>query len=310
MTRVSILIPTRNRPEKIVKLLESIEKSSVKPFQIVVVASGQNIEPSLLRFKKNLNISYFHTVIIGQVAQKKIGINLLHKDSQWCLFLDDDLLVGEHAIESALNEANSRVQESVIGLGYSLPPTTRILNAGVIALGIGRVLQIASGEPGTVLKSGHAVSYSQAKTVIETQWLNGASMWHVSVLETYGLGLPSTPYAACEDLIFSYPLGKRGKMIYCPEAHLSFQDGELSNFDSATVFEAATFWRYYLVKNNPELSIWRFQISQIGRIIFALLNTENGKRKLGMKLIKAQAQMYMSILRRESPVDLLNRLTP
>ena len=308
MSRVSILIPTRNRPGKVVKLLDSIEKSSVIPFQTVIVASGQDIEASILKFKRSLNISYLHTTVSGQVAQKKLGVNLLHKDTEWCLFLDDDLLVSERAIESALDVVCSRAGTGVIGVGFSLPPTTRTLGAGVITLAIGRILQIGSKEPGKVLKSGHATSYLHAQKVIETQWLNGASMWHVSVLETYGVGLPSTPYAACEDLIFSYPLRKRGKLIYCPDALLIFQDSELSNFDSASVLEAATLWRYYFVKANPELSNWRFQLSQIGRIAFALLNTKYDKRALGIKLLKVQYQMYKSILQKEVPQDLLNRL--
>jgi GT2 family glycosyltransferase len=308
MCRVSVLIPTRNRPQKIMRLLASLEQSSVKPSQIIIVASGEDIEQQIEIYRKNLNITYFHTEVAGQVAQKKLGISLLNGDIDWCIFLDDDLLVGRQAIEFALKEVNSVDTSKIIGVGFALPPTTRTLAAKNVTLRIAKVFNIGNGSLGKVLKSGHANSYLQSKAVIETEWLNGASMWRDFTLPTYGQGMPSTPYAACEDLIFSYPLRKVGRLIYCPQARLEFQEEEKSNFDSARVLEAASFWRFYFVKCNSELSVSRFLLSQIGRIIFASLNTKGGSLKMIWSLTKVQLRIVSCIIRNESPERLLNQL--
>ena len=218
------------------------------------------------------------------------------------------MLVGRQAIENALKEGNSIDSSKIIGVGFAVPPTTRTLVAKNVTLRIAKAFNIGNGNLGKVLKSGHANSYLQSKAVIETEWLNGASMWRHFTLPTYGHGMPSTPYAACEDLIFSYPLRKVGRLIYCPLARLDFQEEEKSNFDSARVLEAASFWRFYFVKSNPELSVSRFLLSQIGRIMFAAINTRNGSLKLIWSLTRVQLRIVNCILRNETPEKLLNQL--
>jgi hypothetical protein len=148
----------------------------------------------------------------------------------------------------------------------------------------------------------------QEDRVVETQWLNGASLWKIEFLDTYGTGLPSTSYAACEDLIFSYPLSKFGKLIYAPRAKLQFQESELSNPDSLSVMEAAAYWRFYFVSTHKELSTWAFAFSQIGRSLFAIMRTEKRKMQFALGLIKIESRILISILQKKDPKYLLNRL--
>jgi GT2 family glycosyltransferase len=151
--------------------------------------------------------------------------------TEWCLFLDDDLLLSPSAIDEAFDAVDSLTAGEVIGVGLSLPPTTRAYDANLLLRITASFFGIRANPPGRVFKSGHAASYLQEKRVVETQWLNGASLWRLEFLDTYGTDFPSTSYAACEDLIFSYPLSKLGKLIYAPNAKLQFQESELSNFD-------------------------------------------------------------------------------
>jgi GT2 family glycosyltransferase len=307
VSEVAILIPTRNRPEKVVKLLDSLNSSTIKPNQIIIVASGEDIKNYLGRFEESFQISYKHTQISGQIAQKKIGITLLNEKNNWCLFLDDDLVVDPTAIERALEEVNSRVSESVIGVGFSLPTTSRAKSASGLTLRIGNLFGIHTNSPGKVLRNGHATSYLQMEEVTNTEWLNGASMWQKSVLKSYGQDVPSTKYAACEDLIFSYPLHKIGQLIYVPQAKLAFQDYELSDFDGLTVFESASYWRYYFVCQNG-LSRFAFFYSQFGRILFAVAQKRNGRVSTFLKLIRMQFPLLRSCIERKPSELLLEEL--
>ena len=296
MSKIAVLIPTRNRPKKIVLLLDSLKSSTFKPNQIIIVASGENIESYLKRFEEYFKITYHFTELIGQTIQKKIGLSLLNEENDWCLFLDDDLIVEPRAIESALEAVNSRVGDRVVGVGLSLPITSRTQNANLFLLMMGYLFGIHSKVPGRVLRSGHANSYMQERKIIVTDWLNGASMWRKSVLNSYGLGIPSTRYAACEDLIFSYPLRKRGELIYVPGAKIAFQEGELSDFDSLNVFESSSYWRYYFVCQN-ELSRIAFFYGQFGRILFIVLRTKKHRLLTFRKLIKSQIPLINSYLK-------------
>ena len=307
MSEVAVLIPTRNRPEKVVKLLDSLMSSSIKPSQIIIVASGEDIKHYIKRFEGYFEITYKHTEISGQMAQKKIGITLLNEKNNWCLFLDDDLVVDPTAIERALEEVNSRVQERVLGVGFSLPMTSRAQSASGFTLRVGNLFGIHTNSPGKVLRNGHATSYLQMEEVTNTEWLNGASMWQKSVLKSYGNGVPSTKYAACEDLIFSYPLHKIGQLIFVPQAKLAFQDYELSDFNSLTIFESASYWRYYFVSQNG-LSRIAFFYGQFGRILFAVAQKRNGRVSTFIKLIRMQIPLLRSYIEGKPSELLLEEL--
>lgn len=307
-TDFAILIPTRNRPLKVSRLLSSIESLSIKPVQIVIVASGEDIGPTIAPFSNLLPITYKHTNSAGQIAQKKIGITLLNPVAGWCLFLDDDLLIEPYSIVNAFEAVNSFASGEAIGVGLSLPPTTRSRDSNFFLRIVARFFGIRTNPPGRVFKNGHASSYLQEKEIAETQWLNGASLWRSDYLYSYGKGLPSPSYAACEDLIFSYPLSKVGKLIYAPNAKLQFQERELSNFDSPEVMEAAAFWRLYFVSRHDELSKWFFAFTQIGRAVFAIFRTKKNKLHMIQKMIRIEVKIIQAIRKQKNPNNLLNQL--
>lgn len=305
MSRYSILIPTRNRPHKVIKLLKSISLSTEKPQQIVIVASGADIASQLESFSSILPITYLHTEIFGQINQKRLGISLLDPGVEWCLFLDDDLEMHSKAIEIAFREVSRFELEHVVGIGFSLPVTSRGVNSSRSVNLLATLLGLNAKPLGRVLKSGHATSYLQSDKTIQTEWLNGASMWRTELLSHYGHGLPSTKYAACEDLIFSFPLNKYGKLIYVPESKLSFQDNEFTDFDSHEVIKAATFWRYYFVKTNPRLSVFKFLISQVGRVSYATVRKKSKRTVFLFKMLEIHAHLLSNLIRKRSPLELL-----
>jgi glycosyltransferase involved in cell wall biosynthesis len=308
MDSYAVLIPTRNRPDKVVNLLKSLENSSIKPSQIVVVASGVDIKESLSIFKDSLPITYLHTELIGQIAQKKLGVSLVVNTTDWCLFLDDDLEISHNAVEVALEEANLHHQGGVHGIGFSLPVTTRTLSVNIFVSFVAKLFGIDLSKPGSVEKNGHANSYLQARTVVQTQWLNGASMWRTSCIYGYGEGIPSTRYAACEDLIFSYPISKNGKLIYVPTAKLNFQDSELSDFDGIDVMRAAAYWRFYFVSSYQEFSKWNFLLTQIGRTVFAVLRGKKTEKRKIIDLTQIVFKILLAILLKKDPKTLLIEL--
>jgi glycosyltransferase involved in cell wall biosynthesis len=305
---VAILIPTRNRPIAIGRLLESISVSTLKPEQVIVVSSGQDIRSVIDKYSKALPIIHFHTDAIGQIAQKRIGVELIAQDITWCVFLDDDLLLGRSALEIALSTAKLYNPTKVIGIGLSTPVTSRGINLPVYLEILARSFKLSSKLPGKVLCSGHASSYLQSDSVIETQWLNGASIWRVEQAKNYGRNLPSTPYAACEDLIFSYPLSKQGTLIYVPHAKVNFQDDELSNFDSLEVFRAATAWRLFFVNQHKELSFSWFFLTQVLRSLYVLKKAGRKRLSVLVELLKLNVELVRNHLKGISPNVLLNQL--
>src|SRR3972149_1187854 len=100
-TKVGIVVPTRNRPENIVNLLASIEKSTIHPVVCVIVDSSD--------FVYELPVCSFPLLfetpgIRGQVNQRNYGIRLLKKfgNVEYALLLDDDIVLKPQAISEAI----------------------------------------------------------------------------------------------------------------------------------------------------------------------------------------------------------------
>lgn len=290
--KIGILIPTRNRPDKVNKLLESLLQSSKKPAQVVVISSGSEISNIIDEFTKILPIKYLHSDVAGQVNQKKIGCKLIDDDIEWVIFLDDDLLIDSLCIETAIEAADSFERDlgvKVLGIGLALPATTRTTSGNTFTKLLGKIFGISNSNPGAVHKNGHAASYLHCNRVTTTQWLNGASMWKRELLQNYGLNLISTGYAACEDLLFSYPISHKGKLIFVPDAKVQFQDTELTNFEKFSIFESVALWRLFFVSITPGFSIPYFLFTQIGRNLFGTYKTNESRPKF---IIRATALWF------------------
>lgn len=309
MQVVAVVIPTRNRPEKLQRLLSSLANSSVKPKQVVVVSSGMNVQRIIELFTKSLSITYVHSHVAGQVAQKKLAISMIDQDVEWCLFSDDDLFFDSEAIANALEIVNVHENKGIIGVGFRLPPTSRMQGKSAMAQKLSRLFLLDSSKPGRVLASGHASSYLQQNQITSTEWLNGVSMWQISFARDYGKDVISTQYAACEDLIFSYPLSKIGELIFAPNANVEFQGSELSDFNSWNVFQSASIWRYYFVCKNKDLSKAAYFWSQFFRTIYLMTQTKENKLRLCVLSGKLYFRLALNALLRKDPRLIINWLS-
>lgn len=306
----SILIATKDRPDNVKKLLRSIAESTVKPKTVVLISSGHPIHNVVSEYMDELTIDYFHSEVTGQVNQKKIGIARLQKEIPWVVFLDDDLLLAPHSLEKAfetLSHHNSSA-DNIVGIGLGLTPTARLKQSSRIQNLAGRALRLSSGSPGRVMSSGQGVSYLENTKPIFTEWLNGASIWRIQSALDYTSLVPSSRYAACEDLVFSYKQSKKGKLLFAPEARVIFQQIEPNNYNSGQVIISATAWRYFFVKSNPELSKWQLMYSQLGRLAYILL-TQPWNQDAIRAGIWSVKQLFISVSRDKEPMYLINKIS-
>jgi glycosyltransferase involved in cell wall biosynthesis len=299
-----VLIPTRNRPREVEALLTSIGASRVKPFQVVLVSSGEDISNTVEKFVDELAITYIHSEIPGQINQKKLGFSAVDSSADWVVFLDDDLLVLPDTFEKAfecVQRLDRKNGKRLGGVGFGLPATSRFNNHGKASQILARLFGINNQPAGVVLSNGHATSYLEQQETTETQWLNGASMWRVEAVADYGSHGISSKYAACEDLIFSYPVGKRCLLVYCPNAKIEFQKSEKTDFENPSIYVSALYWRYFFILKHKEFSIIRFNFAQLGRFLFGVMQNRGGRIKFISTGFPATFHVAMdSLLKRDS----------
>lgn len=273
----AILIATRNRPNQISQLLESIIAQSHLPEQVVIVSSGQEISKVVKRFSGKVNITHEHLMSYGQIRQKTFGIRKIFDNVEWVLFLDDDLILRPDTLtklENFLFSLKENPHEQVIGIGLKIPSSSHLRNSRRRRL-IAKLFLLDSKKPGSVLKSGHPVDYLTSGGVLKTQWLNGISVWRADVLGSYNFDFLDSKYSAFEDVIFSFRQNSNGSLIFNPEIEIDLQTDQSTDLSRKDIFLAASFWRLKFILENSGFSKIGFIWSQIGRSIFFILQDTN-----------------------------------
>ena len=89
---ISFIIPTKDRPEKMKNLLESISLQTGSFGRIIVIDGGKSVRDIVLSFAGCLPVEYHECSPPGQIRQRNMGISLLDDRTPLVGFLDDDIV--------------------------------------------------------------------------------------------------------------------------------------------------------------------------------------------------------------------------
>lgn len=245
---VSVIVATRNRRSNIKNLLNSIQKSNRTPDVVSIVSSGENIKEEVKKFATSIKIIHQHTDVVGQVAQRNIAISNLDKKYDINIFLDDDIIVEENLF--------SRCEEFFLnnspgGVGFKILDKKNFFEL---------MLSKALLRKGKVLKSGKNINYQGMSKLNRVDWLNGIAAWSFEVLQNFQNAEITNKYAAAEDLIFSYKVGKKFDLFYHPKMIVFPQEGipTLRSEVESYLFEIQH--KLFFVLTNVDKSFLRFTL--------------------------------------------------
>jgi hypothetical protein len=250
--QLTILVATKDRPNYLERLLFSLSESCEKPNELIIISSGVSISSLIKNYKKRLPIKHLHVDLEGQSHQKKLGLKLVSKKSGWVMFCDDDVLFRKDTISNIFKECSS-ASENLAGIGINLVSSIK-------ANSIKNLLTIRSKkQPGKIKKSGVTIGYSKAQVPVNTEWLNGLSLWRHNVVKYYNPFLANFKYAAYEDVFFSYKVNKYYELIYHPKIILINQNLYDNDFNILH-YKALKENRLAFVKQNNEFSLTQLLI--------------------------------------------------
>jgi GT2 family glycosyltransferase len=291
---LAVLIATRNRPQNLLRALESIAASGSVPTVVIVISSGNDVSQIINSPEWPFLIIHEHILGYGQIRQKQAGIALIPPYIQWTLFMDDDILLDPQAITNALSMIQFS-SEPILGIGFGSNSKKRSLNFES---------RLGSKRLGKVTSDGRNLDYTLSKESISTEWLNGISMWDRSVLHLYDFPYLDSKYSICEDLIFSYTVSRFGKIVYAPSCQFAFQLDEPKLVNSFDEFRANAYWRLYFVLSNPRLSERKYLFVQFYRTVkFLLVKNSHDVRRLDICLI--YLDLIRIVLKRIDPILML-----
>jgi glycosyltransferase involved in cell wall biosynthesis len=260
---LAILIPTKDRPQKIQNLLSSIAAQSVSCGRVIVVDGGQSVRDIVMGFSDWLPVEYHQCYPPGQIRQKNLGLSVLDERTSLVCLLDDDIVLEAEAIQSMITYWNKREPETA-GIAFNIvnnPPHRYSLPLSLLGM--------SSRQQGRVLRSGYNIRTSPVAGDLRTEWLpGGATVWKQEILLKFRQKEINSRWAICEDLIFSYPIGKKYPLYVCAAAKVRHEHVYDHKADMKYLYygRTVTLWRLYFVELHPEMSRLLFLWMILGQI--------------------------------------------
>ena len=300
---ITFIIPTKDRPDKIRNLLDSLVIQNLKPGRIIIVDGGGSIQSIVVGYLKILPVEYMACTPPGQIRQKNMALKILDEQTKLVGYLDDDIVLEEGALESMIDHYNSIPFETA-AVSFNVvneKPHKHSFMRGIMGM--------SSRQQGKVLRSGFNVSIMRIDEDLFPQWVSGgATVWRKEILHEYTQKEVSSRWASCEDLIFSYPIGKTFPFSVCADAkvrHEHVYDQSKSTGHQFYGF-TETIWRFHFVQQNDDLSVPYFVLmilsSCIGRLMLGIRKLEKRQFEFasgtlmglitGLKIINKKGKIF------------------
>ena len=298
VSKISILITTRNRAAFLSNLLESISLNTRSANQIIVVSSGCLIDDVVKPYRDSLNWEFYHLDEVGQSAQKKFGISKINVISEWIIFLDDDVTVGVNFIEDIESRIGRFEFDSVVGVGFRLTSYSN-QNLGITSKFLSTILTL-TGLHGFASQMGIFLPYRFSSKKIQVKWVNGLSMWRKDTLNLYELPFYNSKYAALEDVIFAQKARKLGKLMYEPNITLRDQNLFVTQNMDLMQLKYYSLWKFWTLKKCSKFIFFiAFLIHAIHciKLVFMGSNSYLSSVQMLMKLLKYQFKVLSVFMR-------------
>jgi glycosyltransferase involved in cell wall biosynthesis len=248
---LAIIVPTKDRPGKITDLLNSLKDQSLSCGRIIIIDSGQDIKNIVDAFSESLPVEYYRSSVQGQIFQRNMGISMLDDSTQLVCSLDDDIVLEQGAIESMIRFWNNCEPETA-GVSFNITNSPPFKHTWFKAF-----IGMSSPEQGEILSSGYNVANAPVEKNIRTEWLcGGATVWKKEILKRFINKEISSKWAICEDVIFSYPIGKKYPLYVCADSKVRHEHvwDHTAKMKYWYYGRTATLWRLYFVESHTELS--------------------------------------------------------
>ncbi|MBU2541449.1 MAG: glycosyltransferase [Candidatus Omnitrophica bacterium] len=247
--KLAIIIPTKDRPDKLNQLLKSISQQDIKPSQVIIIDGSILSITGVLKEFPDLEIDYIKA--IGSLTTKRnIGIKKLKDEITLVIFFDDDIILEKDSFRKMLDFWLG-TSENTAGASFNI--ISQICRKPSL---LEKVFVVNTDIPGKILRSGFQTKFYSLDKTREVNWLfGGATVWRKWLFEKLQFDERFSDYGLFEDVDFSYRAGKEYRLFVVADAKVR-HNSESEKIDESFKFGKMQFEnRLYFVKKNPELSI-------------------------------------------------------
>lgn len=262
--------------------------------QIIIVASGEEIESIVMSFKDKLPVEHYQSES-GQIRQRNLGISKINKNSKLVATMDDDIIYEKNAIRNIIEFWN-KCDNKTAGVGFNLYREQGNIKPTVINI-LKSLLDI---KPGAVTITGTKIPPIARKDNIQTQFLpGGCTVWKKEILNEFKQSEINTIWAQGEDLRFSYPISKKYNLYICSNAQVKEINNEVA-YDSSKIFIAKkkALAKIYFTSCHEELSTNLAVGLLLLKIILNILSIKNIQNAIG-QLLAVFTIIYTRLIKKD-----------
>jgi GT2 family glycosyltransferase len=219
--KLSLIVATKDRPDDLRRLFDSLQCQIIAPDEIVVVdASTEPVEPLMKEFPE-LAIRYMRHWPPSAAAQRNTGIRNCDAESTLVGFADDDTTFEPQAFSNMLKFWHDAGPD-ILGAAFNIRNYPDCGSSSVKRSSFVKRLGLYSPIPGAVSPSGWQTVTGNVDETLYVEWLpSGASVFRRSVFGENAFDEFFQSYSYLEDLDFSYTISRMGKLAIVADAGFS-----------------------------------------------------------------------------------------
>jgi GT2 family glycosyltransferase len=210
--RIAFVVATKDRPEELRRLWQSLLCQSRVPDEVVVVDASSRPSSPLEVERGRPVLRSIRTAAASASRQRNIGLDAVGSDATLVGFLDDDAVLEADAVAEMLRFwrlAGPDVAGAAFNMANHPPLDWPALKRSPLAASFG----LYSGRGGRVTSSGFQTMIGPVATTVSTEWLpSGAAVWRRDVFSRFRFDEWFDGYSYLEDLDFSYRVGRTSKL--------------------------------------------------------------------------------------------------
>jgi len=269
--KVSLIIPTKDRPEDLVMCLKSASKQTLLPDEIIIVDSSKEensirIKELLKSLDKNMitKIFYFHVSKQSLTFQRNYGIKRSSGDI--IVFVDDDTILDKDFLLQIVYVFNKFSNENIGGVSGNLIERDELKGTSLFHKFINIIYQIYTTifflpryKNGMFLPSGFPTLIKKnTNKIVETEFLHGGcSAFKRKVFDIFKFDENLNGYGSREDVDFSYRVSRQFKNYWTPYAKIIHNRSLQSRSELKIIKDKLKNSVYLFHKNFKEASFFQ-----------------------------------------------------
>lgn len=272
-SKTTLIIPTKDRSSRLINLLSKIFNLKINFNEIIIIDSSNSIhKTNIIKFLKGKKVKFINSYP-STTHQRNIGLKKRKKNSEFVLFLDDDIKINMKSFKE-MNDGINKYKKQIEICSFAFNLKTNSKNFRFEKFKTSKILKLLGlydDAPGRVLDSGWHTKISNLKNDTFVEWIyTGATIFKTKIVKKTRLKNLNKGFNYLEDLYFSYSFTKK-KFKHIVIAKAEVLNSNIVPRDDYEFGYMEIINRFKFV-DNYQLSKIKFYFTAIIRSIFLLIN--------------------------------------